>query len=68
MTDNVVSLKEYKEKKKKTDMRVYRDSLDNDKVMERYKINQPTIEERRQRITESIKRINSLLTDLETKK
>lgn len=68
MTDNVISLKDYKEKKKKTDTQVYRDSLDNDKVMEKYKINRPTIEERRQKISESIKRINSLLTDLETKK
>lgn len=74
MNDNVINLSEYRKAKQQKntlnkDVKlVFTDSIDNDKVMEKYKINRPTIEERRQRITESIQRINSLLTELETKK
>jgi hypothetical protein len=68
MTNNVVDLKAWREKKKKTvPAQAYRDSLNNDKVMQRYNIKQPTIEERTQRIAESIARINGLMKELEDK-
>lgn len=63
---NVISLTEWKEKKNKN-AQDYRDSLNNDKVMKKYNIKQPTIEERQQKISESIKRINNLISELEDK-
>lgn len=65
MTDNIVSIREWLAKKKKDNknenIQVYRDSLDNYKVMENYKIK---TQERTQKIAESIKRINALMTEL----
>lgn len=63
---NVISLTEWKEKKTKN-AQDYRDSLDNNKVMQKYNIKQPTIEERTQRIADSIARINGLMKELEDK-
>ena len=63
MSDNVVSLADYR-KKKEGVKAVFKDSLDNDRVMQRYNINQPTIEERQERIKESIQRINKLMAEL----
>ena len=60
---NVVSLADYR-KKKEGVKAVFKDSLDNDRVMQRYNINQPTIEERQERIKESIQRINKLMAEL----
>jgi hypothetical protein len=64
--DNLVSLADYK-KKKQTQQevkKVFKQSLDNDQVMKRYNINQPTIEERTERIKQSIQRINALMGQL----
>ena len=66
-TNNVVSLTDYK-KKKEGVKAVFKDSLDNDRVLQRYKINQPTLEERQERIKESIQRINKLMTELQDAK
>ena len=66
-TNNVVSLADYK-KKKEGVKAVFKDSLDNDRVLQRYKINQPTLEERQERIKESIQRINKLMTELQDAK
>lgn len=63
---DVISITEWKEKKNKN-AQDYRDSLNNDKVMKKYNIKQPTIEERQQKISESIKRINNLISELEDK-
>ena len=63
MSDNVVSLADYR-KKKEGVKAVFKDSLDNDRVIQRYNINQPTIEERHERIKESIQRINKLMAEL----
>ena len=63
MSDNVVSLADYR-KKKEGVKAVFKDSLDNDRVIQRYNINQPTIEERQERIKESILRINKLMAEL----
>lgn len=63
----VVSLADYKAKKSKTSdsvKAVFKDSLNNDEVMKRYNINQPTLEERQERIKQSIQRINGLLKEL----
>jgi len=62
-TNNVVSLADYR-KKKEGVKAVFKDSLDNDRVIQRYNINQPTIEERQERIKESILRINKLMAEL----
>jgi len=63
---NVVSLADYKATRKLTDSvkAVFKDSLNNDAVMKRYNINQPTLEERQERIKQSIQRINGLLKEL----
>ena len=74
MTDNVINLSEYRKAKQQKntlnkDVKlVFTDSIDNDKVMERYKIKQPTIEERTQRIKDSIERVNNLMRELEKSK
>lgn len=68
---DVINLREWrlkKETKKENVKQQFVDSLDNNKVKEKYKLNtkeMPTFEERKQRITESIKRINSLMQQLE---
>lgn len=63
---NVVSLADYRATRKLTDSvkAVFKDSLNNDAVMKRYNINQPTLEERQERIKQSIQRINGLLKEL----
>jgi len=61
--DNVISLADYNRKQGEV-KQVFKDSLDNDSVMQRYKINQPTMEERQERIRQSIQRINKLMDDL----
>lgn len=62
----VISLADYRATRKLTDSvkAVFKDSLDNDAVMKRYNINQPTLEERQERIKQSIQRINGLLKEL----
>ena len=67
MSDNVVYLSDYKRKKEDVKA-VFKDSLDNDRVMQRYKINQPTLEERQERIKQSIQRINKLMDDIKDAK
>ena len=65
---NVINMREWKlkkESKQDSVKQVFRDSLDNDAVKQRYKIKEPTIEERTTRISESIKRINKLMKELE---
>lgn len=63
---NVISLDDYRKKKNPNTAikQAFKDSLDNDKVMERYRIKQPTLEERQARIRESVKRINQLMDQL----
>lgn len=63
----VISLTEYRKKKENKLKDVFRDSMDNDAVMQRYRINQPTIEQRQERIKESITRINKLMEELNNK-
>ena len=63
---SVVSLADYK-KKKQTEQevkQVFKQSLDNDQVMKRYNINQPTVEERTERIKQGIERINKLMEQI----
>ena len=70
--DNVVSMQDYLDRKtnkaRDSVKQVFKDSLDNDQVMRRYKVKQPTIEERQERIRESIQRINKLLQDIKETK
>lgn len=63
---NVVSLDAYRNKRRTSDAvkHTFKDSLDNSRVMERYGINEPTPEERLERIKNSVNRINSMLRDL----
>jgi hypothetical protein len=74
MTDNVINLSEYRKAKQQKNTlnkdvkRVFTESIDNSKVMERYNIKQPTIEERTQRIKDSIERVNNLMRELEKSK
>lgn len=65
ITTNVVSLDDYRKKKQTPDSfkQQFKDSLDNNKVMQNYKIQQPTEEERRERIKESIARINAMFKE-----
>jgi hypothetical protein len=44
--------------------KVFKDSLDNKQVMQRYNIQQPTIEERQERIKQSIQRITKLMAEI----
>ena len=60
---NVIYLADYKRKKDEVKA-VFKDSLDNKQVMQRYNINQPTLEEGQERIKESIQRINKLMAEL----
>lgn len=62
-SSNVVSLEAYRAKKDSV-KQVFKDSLDNDQVMRRYKINQPTLEQRQERIKQSIDRINKMLKEI----
>jgi hypothetical protein len=74
MTDNVINLSDYRKAKQQKNTlnkdvkRVFTESIDNSKVMERYNIKQPTIEERTQRIKDSIERVNNLMRELEKSK
>ena len=64
--DNLISLADYK-KKKQTEQevkQVFKQSLDNDQVMKRYNINQPTVEERAEKIKQGIERINKLMEQI----
>lgn len=64
-SDNVVSMRDYLAKKASNSMKqVFKDSMDNDQVMQRYKIKQPTLEERTERIKQSVDRINKLLKEI----
>jgi len=60
---NVIYLADYRRKKDEVKA-VFKDSLDNKQVMQRYNINQPTLEERQERIKESIQRINKLMAEI----
>lgn len=64
ITTNIVDLDEYR-KKKNAIKQQFKDSLDNSKVMKSYNIQPPTIQEREERIRESVTRINNLLKELE---
>lgn len=61
--NNVISLVDYKRKKEGV-KKVFKDSLDNKQVMQRYNIQQPTEEERLARIKSSIERINKLVSEM----
>lgn len=64
----IINLREWKLKKEAQQENIkqrFVDSLDNDKVKEKYKIKTKTIEERKEKITASIKRINELMRQLE---
>lgn len=64
----VINLREWRLKKEAQQENIkqrFVDSLDNDKVKEKYKIKTKTIEERKEKITASIKRINELMRQLE---
>jgi hypothetical protein len=66
--NNVVSFEDFRNKKQTKDdsafKQAYRDCLDNYKVMQRYNIKEPTLEERQERIKASIARIDKLLREL----
>lgn len=64
ITTNIVDLDEYR-KKKHAVKQQFKDSLNNEKVMKSYNIQPPTIQEREERIRESVTRINNLLKELE---
>lgn len=66
-TDNVISLADWKARKKTSESvkAVFKDSLDNASVMQRYNINEPTLEERMERIKNSVNRINTMLREAE---
>lgn len=63
----IISLTEYRRKKENKLKDIFRDSMDNDAIMQRYRIQQPTIEERQERLKESIQRINNLMKELNDK-
>ena len=58
----VIDLASYRDKRDAVKT-VFKDSLDNSKVMERYNIEAPTIEQRIERIRNSIDRINKLMAE-----
>jgi len=61
----VISLNDYRKRKTPDSLKQeFRDSLDNDRVMQRYNIQQPTLEERTERIRQSIARINAMLREV----
>jgi hypothetical protein len=62
---NVIDLNKYRKKKQEVNKDEFRRSLDNDEVKRRYKIKEPTPDERWNKISERIKRINSLMKELE---
>jgi hypothetical protein len=70
-TNNVISLDDYRKSKQvKTEdsvKQVFKDSLDNQAVMQRYRINQPSADERKKAIQESLNRINKLMEELGNK-
>jgi hypothetical protein len=59
-TTNIINLADYRAKKDGV-KQAFKDSLDNDAVMQRYNIKTPTIEERVERIRQSVERINKLM-------
>lgn len=70
---NVVNLQEWKDKKQSKArnesslVQAMRDSLNNEKVKQSYKIKEPTLEERTERIKQSVKRINQLMDELKNR-
>lgn len=70
---NVVNLQEWKDKKQgkarneSSLVQAMRDSLNNEKVKQSYKIKEPTLEERTERIKQSVKRINQLMDELKNR-
>jgi len=61
----VVDLNKYRKKKQEVNKDEFRKSLDNEEVKRRYNIKEPTLDERMNKISERIKRINSLMKELE---
>jgi hypothetical protein len=59
-TTNIINLADYRAKKDGV-KQAFKDSLDNDAVMQRYNIKTPTIEERVERIRQTVERINKLM-------
>jgi len=60
----VVSLDDYRKRKTPDSLKQeFRNSLSNDQVMQRYNIQQPTLEERAERIRQSIARINAMIKE-----
>lgn len=59
-TTNIINLADYRAKKDAV-KQAFKDSLDNDAVMQRYNIKTPTIEERVERIRQTVERINKLM-------
>jgi len=61
----VIDLSKYRQKKQDVNKDEFRKSVDNEEVKRRYKIKEPTLDERMNKISERIKRINSLMKELE---
>lgn len=61
----VIDLSKYRKKKQEVNKDEFRKSLDNEEVKRRYNIKEPTLDERMNKISERIKRINSLMKELE---
>ena len=59
-TTNIINLSDYRAKKDGV-KQVFKDSLDNEAVKQRYNIKTPTIEERVERIRQTVERINKLM-------
>ena len=59
-TTNIINLADYRAKKDGV-KQAFKDSLDNDTVLQRYNIKTPTIEERVERIRQTVERINKLM-------
>ena len=61
---SITNMQEWRRKKEGTKQK-YKDSLNNEKVMDKYNIERPTLDERMDKISERIKRINQLMRELE---
>jgi hypothetical protein len=68
-TTNVVSLADFRAEKQtsESNKQVFRDSLDNYKVKQSYSIPEVSMEERMAKIQASIKRVNSLISELDSR-
>lgn len=61
---NVISFDDYRKRQTPDSFKQeFRNSLSNDQVMQRYNIQQPTLEERAERIRQSIARINAMIKE-----